>query len=181
MDTPLWTGAGHLLVGSARLQRVNPWGFPVMALVADGGTIALLGRIGWFRIYFGRGQRVDLTDGVSWTVRSITTGGTIVPVIVDGERRRVAQAGWRHGTYGINGRDYACVLHPAEPPRFGRANHWQISDDEGELATVVRSPLSVTARRPVHLGAVLLSFALVRFGLPEESAPRMPSFRWGAR
>jgi hypothetical protein len=56
-----------------------------------------------------------------------------------------------------------------------------ISDDDGELAIVTRSPLSVTTRRPVHLGAVLISFALVRFGLPEESAPVMPSFRWGAR
>jgi hypothetical protein len=162
------------------MRRVSPWGFPASALVADGATIALLGRMGWFRIYFGRGQRVELVDGTRWTVTSRTTGGTISPVILDRLGRKVALAGWRHGTYGINGRDYACVLHPAEAAlRFGRANRWQISDQEGRLATVIRSPLAVTVQRPLHLGAVLLSFALVRFGLPEESSPRVPSFRWG--
>jgi len=181
VDGPLDVGSEHLLVGSARLRRVAPWGFPATALLRDGETIALLGRMGWFRIYFGRGQRIELVDGTGWTLTSTTTGGTISPVILDQSGRRVAQAGFRHGTYGLNGRNYAAVLHRADTSGRGRANRWMISDDDGELAIVTRSPLSVTTRRPVHLGAVLISFALVRFGLPEESAPVMPSFRWGAR
>jgi hypothetical protein len=182
VDRPLGIDVGHVLSGTARLRRVAPWGFPTAALVGGGETIALLGRMGWFRIYFGRGQRIELADSIRWTLTSMTTGGMISPVILAGDGRKVAQAGLRDGTYGINGRDYAAVLHPAEAAlRFGRANRWQISDREGELATVIRSPLAVTAQRPVHLGAVLLSFALVRFGLPEESSPKMPTFRWGDR
>ncbi len=181
MDSPLDIDAGHLLVGQARLRRVAPWGFPAHALVGDGETIALLGRMGWFRIYFGRGQRIELGDGTRWTLTSRTTGGTISPLIIDADGRRVTQAGWRHGTYGINGRDYAAVLHPADTRGFGRASSWMISDDDGEVAIVGRSPLSVITRRPVHLGAVLIAFALVRFGLPEEASPKMPTFRWGAR
>ena len=180
-DTPIDVSSAHMLVGPAELRRISPWGFPTAALSAQGTTLALLGRMGWFRIYFGRGQRIELADGTRWTLTSRTTGGTIGPVILDQSGRKVTQAGFRHGTYGLNGRDYACVLHPADTRGFGRANRWMLSNDDGELAVVTRSPLQVSARRPVHLGAVLMSFALVRFGLPEESAPVMPSFRWGAR
>ena len=102
-------------------------------------------------------------------------------MILDQSGRKVTQAGFRHGTYGLNGRDYACVLHPVDTRGFGRPNRWMLSNADGELAIVTRSPLQVVARRPIHLGAVLMSFVLVRFGLPEESAPVMPSFRWGAR
>ena len=181
MERPLGIDAAHVVAGPARLRRVAPWGFPAAALVGDGETIALLGRMGWFRIYFGRGQRIELADGTRWTLTSVTTGGTISPVILDSSGRRVTQAGWRHGTYGINGRDYAAVLHPTDTRGFGRANRWMLSDDDGEVAIVGRSPLSVVPRRPVHLGAALIAFALVRFGLPEESSPKMPTFRWGAR
>jgi hypothetical protein len=181
VDRQLDIDARHLLDGPARLRRVAPWGFPAAALTGNGETIALIGRMGWFRIYFGRGQRIELADGTRWTLTSVTTGGTISPVILDASGRRVTQAGFRHGTYGINGRDYAAVLHPADTTGLGRANRWMISDDDGEVAIIVRSPLSVIPRRPVHVGAVLIAFALVRFGLPEESAPLMPAFRWGAR
>ncbi len=178
---PLDVSATHMLFGTAELRRMSPWGFPSSALVVGGTTVALLGRMGYFRIYFGRGQRVELADGTNWTVTSISSGGTIQPMIVDEAGRRVATAGLNHGTYGINGRDYACVFHPGEAPRFGRANHWMLTDGDQVLATVIRSPLSIEAHRPIHLGAVLLSFVLVRFGLPEESSPRVPSFRWAAR
>ena len=77
-----------------------------------------------------------------------------------------------HGTYGINGKSYGCALYPAEKPRFGRANRWILRQHEDELAVIQRSPLRVEASLPVHLGAVLLSFVLVRYGLPEESVPR---------
>jgi hypothetical protein len=146
--------------------------------VGDDGVVALLGRMGWFRIYFGRGQRIELADGTKWTLTSIATGGAISPLIVDGSGRRVTLAGMRHGTYGINGRDYAAVLVPADASTFGRSNRWMLGDETGDLAVIQRSPLSVTAQRPVHLGAVLIALALVRFGLPEESSPRMAPFHW---
>ena len=180
-DVPLDVSSAHMLVGPAVLRRVSPWGFPATALSAGGTTLALLGRIGWFRIYFGRGQRIELADGTRWTLTSRVAGGTIDPVILDESGRMVARAGLRYGTYGLNGRDYACVLHPTDSRGFGRANRWMLSNDEGALATFTRSPLLVSAQRPVHIGAVLMSFALVKFGLPEESAPVVPSFRWGAR
>lgn len=177
---PLDVIGTHMLFGSAELRRMSPWGFPSSALVSDASTVALLGRMGYFRIYFGRGQRVELADGTRWKVTAISSGGTIQPLIVDDSHRRIAIAGLNHGTYGINGRDYAYVFHPQEKSRFGRANRWMLTDGDEVTATVSRSPMSIEARRPVHLGAVLLSFVLVRFGLPEESAPRVPSFQWGA-
>ena len=137
--------------------------------------------MGWFRIYFGRGQRIELADGTRWTLTARTTGGTISPVILDESGRKVTQAGFRHGTYGLNGRDYACVLHPADTRGLGRPNRWMLSNDDGELATLTRSPLGVSARRPIHLGAVLMSFAAVSWATPTSLNPVMPSFRWGVR
>ena len=170
---PLDVRSTHMLFGTAEV--------PTSALVGDGSTVALLGRMGYFRIYFGRGQRVELADGTIWTVTSAVSGGSIRPLIVDEAARRVATAGLNHGTYGINGRDYACVFHPGQARRLGRANRWMLTDGDQVLATVTRSPLSVMAHRPIHMGAVLLSFLLARFGLPEESAPQIPAFRWAAR
>ena len=99
-------------------------------------------------------------------------------MIFDSSRRKVAIAGSSHGTYGITGKDFACSLYPAEKPRVGRANEWTLRQFEDELATITRYPLSVDARQPVHLGAVFLAFVLVRHGLPDDSVPRVPSFRW---
>lgn len=178
---PVDVSATHMLVGAARVERVSAWGFPTSALVSGDVTVALLGRMGYLRIFFGRGQMVELADGAKWTLKSISHGGTIRPLIVDDRRRKIAMAGLNHGAYGINGRDYAYVLHPITPPRFGRATRWMLTDTDEVTATVTRSPMAIEAHHPVHLGAVLLSFLLVRFGLPEESAPKVPAFRWGAR
>jgi hypothetical protein len=173
--------ARHRLVGKANVHRIGRWTFPVYELTQDGVALAHMGRTGWFRIYFGPGQRIELTDGQRWTVRSVGAGGAIRPVIVDSTRRKVAIAGLGHGTYGINGKDYACALYPAHKPRFGRANTWILRQFEDELAIITRHPASVEAPLPVHLGAVLLSLVLIRYGLPEESAPGIPSLRWGRR
>ena len=178
---PLEVSATHMLFGEADVRRVSPWGFPSLALTSDGSTVALLGRMGYLRVYFGRGLRVELADGTRWRLTSFGTGGGIRPVIVDESGRKIATAGLNHGTYGINGRDYAYVFHPAEVPRFGRAHRWMLTDGNEVIATVSRSPMAIDVHRPIHLGAVLLSFLLVRVGLPEESAPRVPSFRWGDR
>jgi len=171
----------HRFVGKATMRRVGGWRFPKYELIQDGAVLARLGRGGWLRIYIGRGQRVDLADGERWTVRSIGAGNTFYPVIVDASRRKVALAGFTHGTYGINGKDYACALYPSDKPLIGRANRWILRHFEDELAVITRHPLSVEARLPVHLGAVLISFALVRYGLPEESSPVIPALSWGRR
>ena len=171
-DTP------HMFVGRASMHRIGRWRFPVHELVHDGESVARMGRTGWFKIFIGRGQRIELPDGAHWTVKAIGVRGAIRPLIVDSERRNIAIAGSSHGTYGINGKSYGCALYPAEKPRFGRANRWILREHEDELAIIQRSPLTIEASLPVHLGAVLLSFVLVRYGLPEDSVPRVPPFYW---
>jgi hypothetical protein len=175
---PAARSSAFWLEGRARVQRHRRWKFPVFELEQGGEVLAHLGRTGWFTVYLGSGQRIALPNGDRWRIRSIATGGTFLPIIVDSIGRKVALAGVSHGSYGINGKDYSCVLAPAEDPTIGRANTWTLRRFEHELATITRYPLSVDASRPVHLGAVLMSFVLVRFGLPEESMPRIPAFRW---
>jgi hypothetical protein len=169
----------HQFVGSGRFRRVGRIGFPVFELTQDREVLARLGRTGWFKIYFWSGQRIELSDGEQWRLRSVGARGSISPLIVNAEGRIVAMAGLRDGSYGISGRDFACALYPAHKPRIGRANRWILRHFEQELALITRHPLSVEAAAPVHLGAVLLSFALVRFGLPDEATPGIPEFRWG--
>ena len=170
---------GNRMVGQAEVKRVGAWRFPVYELRQDDDVLAQMGRGGWFKTYLGRGQRVVLPSGDAWTIRAIGNGGFTLPIIVDGQRRRVTTAGMSHGTYGITGKDYACVLYPKEKTVFGRENKWILRQFDDELAIITRSPLSVFASHPVHLGAVLMSFFLIRYGLPEESAPRIPVFHWG--
>lgn len=167
------------LLGRARLYRVGLWRFPVHRLVGGGETIATLGRGDWLTVNFGRGQRIELPNGSAWRIRSVGAGGTFLPIVIDEQRRAVATSGTSHGTYGLNLRDHACVLVPAEAHHtIGRANRWILRDHDGELATLTRSPAIVDAIRPTHLGAILLAFELIRHGLAEESMPRIPAFRW---
>ena len=166
------------LAGKATARRLRRWKFPVFELEQDGNVLAQMGRTGWFKVYLGSGQRIDIPNEDRWTIRSIAVGGTFSPIIVDSSGRKVALAGMSHGSYGINGKDYSCVLAPVDQPMVGRANTWNLRRFEDNLATITRYPLSVDASHPVHLGAVLMSFVLVRYGLPEESMPRIPAFRW---
>jgi len=103
----------------------------------------------------------------------------MVPAIFDSSGRRVAMAGSAQGVYGINCRDFTYALYPGEKLLLGTANKWILRQFEEEVATVTRHPLSIEAKHPVHLGAVVLSFVLIRHGLPEDSVPGVPSFRWG--
>ena len=166
------------LAGKATVRRLRRWKFPAFELGQDGDVLAHMGRTGWIKVYLGSGQRVELPNGDRWTIRSIGIGGTFSPIIVDSSGRKVALAGMTHGSYGINGKDYSCILAPVDKPMIGRANTWILRRFEDEIATITRYPLSVDASVPVHLGAVLMSFVLVRYGLPEESMPRIPAFRW---
>lgn len=166
------------LAGKATVRRIRRWRFPASELEQDGKVLAHMGRTGWFKVYLGTGQRIEVPEQDRWTIRSVGIGGAFCPIIVDASGRKVALAGMSHGAYGINGRDYSAVLAPVDTPRIGRANTWTLRRFEDELATITRYPLSVDASLPVHLGAVLMSFVLVRYGLPEESKPRIPSFHW---
>ena len=168
----------HLLQGTASVHRVGRWWLPTYVLTQNGDVLAQMGRTGWLRIYMGPGQRITIADGEHWRVRAIGTRGSMIPVIYDSKRRRVAMAASSHGSYGITGKDFACSLFPAEKRLVGRANKWTLRQFEDELATITRYPLSVQAKQPVHLGAVFLSFILVRHGLPDDSIPGIPSFRW---
>lgn len=171
-------GTPHALVGRARLLRVGWWGFPVSALKQDGERLAAMGRAGWLKIYMGRGQHIELADGTRWLLRSVSAAGDIWPLIVDTAGRKVAVASAVHGTYGINTKDAAYVLYPAGSRRIDRQS-WRLRHFEDEVAALTRSPRMIEAVVPVPLGVVLLSFVLVRYGLPSDSAPRVPAFRWG--
>lgn len=168
----------HQLLGEANVRRIGRWAFPVHELTQDGEALALLGRTGWFKIYFGSGQRIELADGVRWQIRSVRVGSTVCPVIRDASGRKVAIAGIRHGTYGINTAHNAYVFYAAEPRRLGRWS-WMLRDFEDELAVVTRSPLSIEAQQPIPFGVVFLCFVLARYGILGESAPTLPSLRWG--
>lgn len=137
-----------------------------------------MGRAGWFKIYLGRGQRIELADGTRWRLRSVAAGSDIWPVVVDALGRKVAVSASVHGTYGINTRDAAYVLYPAGSRRSDRRS-WRLRHFEEEVATLTRNPRVIDAVAPVPLGVVVLSFVLARYGLPSDSAPKVPAFNWG--
>lgn len=166
------------LSGHAALSKVGFLRFPVYELAGDGVVLARLGRPGWWRIFFGRGQRIELPDGTSWRLRSIGLAGAICPVIVDREFRKVAQAAPGPGGYGLNGRDWGYVLSPWERHRFARANQWILREHEEELALVTRSPWEITTASPVPLGAAILALTLALYSIPGESDLGVPRFRW---
>jgi len=102
--------------------------------------------------FFGRGQRIELLDGSRWRIKSVGQSGKICPAIFDSEIRRIAVSSLGVGTYGINGRDYGCVIYASAGRRFGRFNDWIIREYEDELATrhaisTVSSDRSATSPR----------------------------------
>ncbi len=169
--------ANHYVQGTAVMTRVGRFRFPVFELRQDGRVLASMGRPGLMKIMFGRGQRVELADGSAWRVQALGIAGAICPVVLDADRRKVAISSPRDGKYGLNGKGYGCILYATEKQRFSRANRWIMREHETELALLTRYPSSVCASEPVHLGAVLLSFVLMRYGILGESAQRF-NFGW---
>ena len=82
------------------------------------------------------------------------------------------------GNYGINGRDYAYTLNPAEG-RLGRARLWDLFAGDEPAARFARHPFGGVCTAPVPLPALLLGLLLVRFGIPGENDLRMPVLNWG--
>jgi hypothetical protein len=176
-ETPELDGRRHVL-GTAHVRRIGRLAFPVHELNQNGEALALMGRTGWFKIYFGSGQRIELAAGDRWNIRSVRAGSTVCPVIREEGGGKVAVAGVRHGTYGINTADDAFVFYASDPRRLGRAR-WLLRHHEDELAVVTRRPLAIETFRPVPLGVVFLCFVLARYGIFGERTPTLPTLRWG--
>ncbi|MDR9449723.1 MAG: hypothetical protein RI637_00780 [Acidimicrobiia bacterium] len=170
----------HVL-GPASIRRIGMLAHPVAVFESQDGSpegkvLARLGRDGWFRVFFGRGRRVELPDGTAWRVAAIGAGGCIVPVVLC-ERGKLAVAA-AHGTrsYGINGRDYAYNLY--RQSRAGlRHSTWSLREHDTVLATFRLH--SMFADHPVPLAAALLGFTLIKYGVPGEADSGVPQFRWG--
>ena len=168
------------VLGAASVQRVGILAFPVFELVckdedSEGEIRARMARGGWFRIFFGRGQRVELPDGTPWRIQAAGGGGRITPVVTC-ESGKLAEAA-PHGkrSYGINGRDYAYNLYPTRREGPGKPT-WILREHETELATC--DSRSIEAGHPVPLAAVLLCFTLIKYGVPGEANLWVPRFRW---
>ncbi|MDH3731634.1 MAG: hypothetical protein OES13_11025 [Acidimicrobiia bacterium] len=170
-------GTDHALLGHARLRRVGRWRFPVYELVSDDGVVALLGRMGWLRIFLRRGVRVELNDGARWRIRATTIAGFICPLIVDTAGGKIAVASGGTGVYRISGRDFGYSLNPGHH-RWRASARWTLRHHETDVGVVGRRPLVFDASEPVHIGAVLLSFVLIRYGVPDDARPGLPTFRW---
>lgn len=168
METP----GGPTLVGAAEVRRIAGRGFPIYRLATGNGTLlAEMARYSWFTIFLGRGQRILLPSGALWRLRAVSWTHAICPVMVDAEARKVAQAAPGAGNYGINGRDYAFVLYPAEG--HGR-NNWILRHHEDDVARMTRRPRAVEAATPVPLAAVLLGFVVMQFGIPGQEQLATP-------
>jgi hypothetical protein len=152
----------------------------VFELASGQDVLARLARPGWIRIFFGRGQLIELADGRRWRLRAIGIAGGICPMIVDSEKRKVAIAVPRRAGYGLNGRDWAYVLVPGQPRRLVRSNQWIIREDEDDIGTVTRTPWQITTTRTVPLAAVVMALTLAIHEIPGESGLGTPNTRWGA-
>lgn len=168
----------HEMQGRADVRRVGRVRFPVFELVQNDVVLASMGRTGWIKVFFGRGQRIELADGSQWRLMSLGKAGAICPAILDDGKRKIALSSVLVGGYGINGKTYGFMLYPGEKKRFSEENRWIFRDHEDEIATVTRYPSAIDASAPVHLGAVLLAFTLARYGILGEWRPGF-KLRWG--
>jgi len=144
------------------------WGFPRSRLVTDQGTVLLeLGRLSWFSVFLGTGQRVRLPDGARWRVGSVALHRWVCPAIAAEGGAAIARSTAGDGNYGISTRDNVYSFNPAEASR-GRAQRWILVEYESEVAAIHRRPFVVEALAPVHLGVVVLAQILANFGVMGE-------------
>ena len=164
------------VTGTASLRRVGRFGFPAFELAGDDGRIyALLGRTGWFRVFFGRGRRIELPDGTRWRLRAAGYGPYLAPLITGGQGKLVVALPESKLRYGINGRDYAYHFYPQDGRRRS-SSVWTLREHETDLAAF-RQDL-VDARHPVPLPAVLLCYTMMKYGIPGEGRFGIPELRW---
>jgi hypothetical protein len=165
------------VTGAVTVERGRLLRFPAYHLNATGLEVSL-GRYSALSIYFGRGQKIDLPGGVHWRLAAIERGSHLCPVVVDRARGRLAVAAASAGSYGINGRDYAYTLNPAEAG-WGRPHRWDLWSGEGARAHLTRHPFGAECLGPVALPALLLALLLTRFGIPGEGERFLPEMHWG--
>jgi len=168
---PIPLVSGQVAVRRARLLR-----FPSYELTTGQGLRLSLARYSALNIYFfGKGQKITVPWGGHWRLTAIARGSGLVAVVANEDRRRLAMAtpGAAAGNYGINGREYAYTLNPAEGG-FGRARLWGLFAGEEVVARFARRPFGGVCSTPVPLPVVLLCLLLVRFGIPGENELHMP-------
>lgn len=156
------------LHGSASLRRIARWRFPVYALTLDDSQqdLVLLGKDGFYRVFFGGGRRVELPDGTPWRIRAYEVGHQIVPMVTcdDGKLAAASVVGKR--SYGIAGRDFAYTFFLVR--QSGEAkSYWSLWNGDKESAAFSRS--RVIAHDPIPLAVDLLCFTLARYGVPGEA------------
>lgn len=137
-----------------------------------------MGRYSVLNIYFGPGQKIVLPWGARWRLTAIEQGSGLRPVVLNEARQKMAMAAAGIGNYGINGRDYAYTLNPAEA-RLGRPGRWDLFAGEDRVARFAHRPFSAACEDPVPLPALLLAVLLTRLGIPGEGALHLPEMRWG--
>ena len=159
------TSADHLLAVPGRVVPARRLGFPDTRMVGPGGVaLAEMGRLSWFNVFLGRGQRVILPGGTRWRVRAFTRSRWVCPMVAAEGGTTIARSGPGERNYGINTRDHAYSLNPAETRR-GRARRWVIVEHETEIAVVTTHPFTIDPHGPVHLGVAVLAFTLATFGV----------------
>lgn len=162
------------VLGSASIRRVGTFGFPAALLVADGETLARLGRDGWLRVFIGRGRRIEITDGSTWRIQGAGVGSQIVPMVTSQRGKLAVGSLLGRRSYGINGRDYAYNLYPTRLG-MGRSS-WILRQHDTEIAMLWAH--SIRADYPVPLAAALLCFTLIKYGVPGEANLSVPQIRW---
>jgi len=165
--------------GRVSVHRVGRWRFPVFELRQGATVLAQMGRQGWYRIFFGTGQRIELADGSGWRLRATGRAGAICPVVVDEDQLKIVLGSPVVGGYGVIGMTNAYKLYLTEPSCLVRANRWILREHEKQVAVVSRFPLELDATRGIHIGTVLMSFALIQYGIPGENRLRAPKLNWG--
>jgi len=166
------------ILGAVAVRRARFLTFPAFELTTEDGLQVGMGRFSALNIYFGWGQRLDLPWGARWRLIAVEQGSMLRPVVVNEARRRLAMAAAGIGNYGINGRDYAYTLNPAEA-RMGRAGRWDLFTGEDRLARFTRRPFGARCEQPLPLPAVLLGLLLTRLSVPGEGSSHVPEMRWG--
>jgi hypothetical protein len=168
------------VLGSASMRRTGAVAFPVAVFVGEDGTsdgeaIARLGRDGWFRLFLGRGRRVEVASGEAWRVTGAGSGPYIVPIVTC-ERGKLAVAAPRgKRSYGITGRDFAYHFYPSDG-RGRRGAKWTLREHDVDLATFESQAMHAVS--PVPLAAALLGFTLIKYGVAGEADLGIPEFRW---
>jgi hypothetical protein len=152
--------------------------FPAFELRAEDGLLVKMGRYSALNIYFGWGQRIELPWGAVWRMVSVQKGPMLHPVVVNRSRRRLAMASAGIGNYGLNGRNYAYTLNPAEAARIGRPGRWDLFCGEDRVARFTRRPFGAVCERPLPLPALLLGLLLTRLSIPGEGEKHLPELHW---